>query len=117
MWAAARFNGTVDYAIHAVDLGAQTTFSYQSAKVKQTIRRRPLPGWARYIAGVGVMLNDLDMPGIDAVVCGNEPPGPRYDFALGVVFAALWYEINARPCEPRDLYDIAEQVRREYIEG
>ncbi len=117
MWAAACFNGTVCYHIHTVDVGAHTSFSYQSAKRKQTIQHRPLPRWVRYIAGVNVLLDVLEMPGIDAVVCGNEPPGPRYDHALGILFAALWYEVNAIPCQPRELLDITERVRREYIEG
>lgn len=117
MWVAACFNGSVTYNVHAVDVGAQTSFSYQSAKRKQTIRHRPLPRWVRYIAGVNVLLDVLEMPGIDAVVCGNEPPGPRYDHALGILFAALWYEVNDLYCDPRELLDIAERVRREYIEG
>lgn len=117
MWAAARFNGGVHYNIHTADGDAHTTFTYQSAKRKQTIRCRPLPRWARYIAGVSVMLDTLEMPGIDAVVCGDEPSGPRYDHALGILFAALWYEVSAYPCDPKDLVEIAERVRREYVEG
>ena len=92
-------------------------FQLPERQTKQTIRHRPLPRWVRYIAGVNVLLDVLEMPGIDAVVCGNEPPGPRYDHALGILFAALWYEVNDTPCDPRELLDITERVRREYIEG
>ena len=117
LWAAAHFNGSGCYTIYTTDTNAHTTFNYQSAKRKQTVHRRPLPRWARYIAGVSVMLDVLEMPGMEAVVCGNEPPGPRYEHALGILFAALWYELNFQPCVPDQLLEIAERVRREYIEG
>ena len=89
MWAAACFNGSVVYNIHTVDVNAHTSFSYQSAKWKQTIRRRPPPRWVRYIAGVNVLLNVLEMPGIDAVVSGNAVAGTALpsragDFVCGV---------------------------------
>jgi hypothetical protein len=117
MWAAARFNGASRYTIYAVDTGARVSFSYQSAKRKQTIHRRPLPRWARYIAGVNLQLDMTEMPGIDVVVCGNEPPGPRYEHSLGILFGALWYELNLEECSPDKLLEITERVRREYIEG
>ena len=117
MWAAARFNGAGHFMVYSADTSARTTFSYQSAKRKQTIHRRPLPSWARYIAGVSVLLDVLEMPGIDAVICGNEPPGPRYDHALAILFGALWREINMNEYSAEELLEVAEQVRREYIEG
>src|SRR5690349_7457819 len=48
MWAAASFNGTANCTVCTADSDeARTTFSYQSAKRKQTIHRRPIPRWAR----------------------------------------------------------------------
>lgn len=117
MWVAARFNGSAHYLVATADTNAHTIFNYQSARHKQTIRRRPLPRWARYIAGVSVLLDVPQMPGIDAVVCGNEPTGPRYDYALAILFAALWHEVNDLEYDADSLLEIAEQVRREYIEG
>ena len=115
MWAAASLNGTAHFRIYTAESSARTIFSYQSAKRKQTIYRQPLPRWARYIAGISVLLDVPDMPGIDAVACGDEPAGPRYEYALGILFAALWYEINMQSCSPIQLQEIAERVRRDYV--
>lgn len=62
----------------AVD--GRATFNLQSAKIKQTITRRPLPRWARYPAGVTLLLaqDGLDLVGLNMVVMGNEPAGPRF---------------------------------------
>ncbi|MEP7292547.1 MAG: hypothetical protein ABI835_12235 [Chloroflexota bacterium] len=117
MWAAATFNGKAHFTVCSAELDAQTHFNYQSAKLKQATQRRPLPRWARYIGGVCVLIDVAEMPGMDVVVCGNEPAGPRYEYALGILFAALWYEINAQTVSEDDLREIAERVRREYIEG
>ncbi|HVU14754.1 MAG TPA: hypothetical protein VHD90_25940 [Phototrophicaceae bacterium] len=118
MWAAASFNGKAQCVVRSGDLDAQTSFTYQSAKHKQTIYRRPLPSWARYIAGVSVLLDVPEMPGLNVVFCGDEPTGPRYDHALAILFAALWYDINmVDDYDPNALVEIAERVRREYVGG
>ncbi len=116
MWAVASFNGKGYCTVCTADGSGKTTFSYQSAKLKQTVHRRPLPRWARYIAGVSLLLDVPEMPGIDVVYCGDEPPGPRYDHALAILFAALWYEVNMQDYDPDNLMEIAERVRREYVE-
>jgi hypothetical protein len=117
MWAAARFNDTGHCTVCTADGDGRVSFSYQSAKRRQTIHHRPLPRWARYIAGVSVIVDVAEMPGIDVVVCGDEPAGPRYEFALGILFAALWYEINRVSYKPDDLLEATERTRREYVEG
>ena len=117
MWAAASYNGTANCTVCTAESDGRTTFNYQSAKLKQTISRRPLPAWARYIAGVSVLLDVAEMPGLNVVACGDEPAGPRYDHALAILFAALWYEVNHVDPDPELLLDVAERVRREYVEG
>ncbi|MCC6802665.1 MAG: hypothetical protein IT319_07255 [Anaerolineae bacterium] len=117
MWAAARFNGMGHCTVYTADGNGHTSFSYQSAKRKQTIYHRPLPRWARYMAGATLLIDVAEMPGVDVVVCGDEPTGPRYDHALGMLFAALWYEVNMESCDPAQLLEIAERVRREYVEA
>lgn len=117
MWVAANFNGTPRICVAHAETGSQTTFSYQSAKIKQTTKRRPLPTWARYLAGVSVYIDVEEMPGLDAVVCGNEPAGPRYEFALGILFGALWREVNGQTASAADLLELTERVRRDYIGG
>ncbi len=115
MWAAASLNGTPYCTLYSADGGTRTRLNSQSAKRYQTIYHRPLPRWVRYLAGVMALIDVADMPGIDAVLCGDEPRGPRYDYALAMLFAALWYTINRQAYTPEALQEIAERVRREYI--
>jgi galactokinase len=119
MWIAATTQGSTAFTLHAPDLGHTTRFDWRSAKGKRTLLKRPLPSWARYPAGVIVHLcaAGMDLPGIDAVAVGMEPPGPRYNFSLGIAFATLWYEIHARDYSDDSIKTIVEQVRREYIEA
>jgi hypothetical protein len=117
MWAAANFNSTTEIAVWSAEIGTRTTFTYQSAKQKQTIQRRPLPHWARYLAGASVYVDVAEMPGVDVVVGGNEPLGPRYDYALGILFIAFWCDINGLELPEARILDLNERVRREYVEG
>jgi hypothetical protein len=55
------------------------------------------------------------MPGIDAVVCGNEPIGSRYEFALGILFAAFWRDLNGQPVSEAELVELTNRVRRDYL--
>ncbi len=119
MWVAATTEQTTLFTIYAPDVNGRVTFDWRSAKFRRTTLNRPLPRWARYPAGVIHMLcaAGMDLPGIHAVVAGDESPGPRYDHALGLTFAALWHELCGRPYTPEGLLDLVERVRREYIEG
>jgi galactokinase len=117
-WVAAII-GTPDvYSIYAADLDEQTRFSWRSAKNKRTLIQRPLPHWARYAAGVIVELGGqgIDVPGIRAVVIGEDTQGPRYNYAFGLVFAALWHEILHKPYTPAGLTELVDKVRRNYVE-
>lgn len=118
MWVAANIDDTDTFTIHVPDLDARTTFNWRSAKFKRTVLNRPLPSWARYPAGVIFTLcaMGLDVTGVDAVLVGEEPPGPRYDYALGMAVAALWYTLHSRPYTAETLLEIIEQVRRQYVE-
>jgi hypothetical protein len=114
MWAAANLNGTAFCTAYSADLNARTRFNSQSAKRYQTVFRRPLPRWARSIGGVTALIDVPNMPGFDVVFCGDEPPGPRYDYALSMLFAALWYHVNGMAFTQAMLQTVAERVRREY---
>lgn len=105
------------YTIGCADRGGRAVFSWQSAYWKRTIYQRPLPDWARYPAGVIVDLGatSLDVPGIRAVVMGEATTHPRYEYGLGMAFAALWHEIHGRPYSQDILREIVDRVRREYI--
>lgn len=119
MWVAASVERAEAFTIYSYDLEGRTSFDWRSAKLKRTLLNRPLPRWARYPSGVVVKLclEQMDIAGFDAVVISDEAPGPRYDYSLGVMFAALMYVLNDRPYVENDLLAIVDSVRREYVEG
>ena len=118
MWIAASYSDDEAVTVVAPEEG-RATFNLQSAKVKQTITRRPLPRWARYPAGVTLLLaqNGLDLIGLNLVVMGNEPPGPRFDYGSGMAFAALWHDLYQLDYTVDTLIDVVDRTRREYIEN
>lgn len=117
MWVAATRSGTEDFTVVAADIGGKATFNLQSAKTKTTVLRRPLPRWARYPAGVTLLLarNGLDVVGLNLAIHGNEPAGPRFDYGVGMAFAALWHDLYELPYTVDTLIDIVDQTRREYV--
>ena len=118
MWAAAAVRPTDAFTVHIFDLGVHTSFSRRTAKLRRTLLNRPLPRWARYPAGVVLALNDagLDANGIAAVIVGEESPGPRYDYALGMTFAALIHVVCGQSFTADSLLEIVEKARRDYVE-
>lgn len=119
MWIAAARASAEEFTLVMADSeGAKATFNLQSAKVKRTVMQRPLPRWARYPAGVTLILaqEGLDVIGLKMVVIGDEPPGPRYDYGLGIVFAALWQELHGMSYTVDDLIAIVDRARRDYVE-
>ena len=119
VWIAARTNDRETYALRSLDYnnGAPTIFSLQSAKMRRTVRQRPLPHWVRYPAGVIVTLSaaGFDIPGFDAVICGDEPRGPRYEYGLGILFTALCHEMNNCPYDLPALKEAVDTVQRAYV--
>ena len=118
MWVAASRADSAEFTVVAPELEGKATFSLQSAKGKLTVTRRPLPRWARYPAGVTLLLaqNSLDILGLNMVMMGNEPSGPRFDYGLGMAFAALWHDLYALPYTVDTLIDVVDRARREYVE-
>ncbi|MCS7070875.1 MAG: hypothetical protein NZM00_05170, partial [Anaerolinea sp.] len=101
MWIAARLSDADDrFTLTCVEAGpAVITFTRLSARLRRTVPGRPLPRWARFPAGVTLKLAEaaVDARGIEAVICGDEPPGPRYEYALCLAFAELWSELAGQP--------------------
>lgn len=118
LWIMAGVNDSRQFDITALDVENRATFTYQTAKTMQTARHRPLPLWARYPAGVVVTLANMgfDPTGLVAVVAGDERPGARYDYALGLAFAALYCDLYDQPCADDHLIRLVERVRRTLIQ-
>jgi hypothetical protein len=114
MWVAAEMRGGFPYTVIAPDMGVRIRFDRSSAKRKRTLRQRPLPAWSRYLVGSLAILArmGLEMPGATIVIAGDEPLGPRYDYNLGLAFAALWFEFNQREHTNQTLLDIMEDVQK-----
>lgn len=117
MWLAAAHGDDDEYTLYEADFDSRTTFSHRSAKTHQTVLKRPLPVWARYPAGVVAALNDngTDIPGFQAVLLGDEPQGPRYDFGLGLVTAAFCHELVGAAYTAEQLVNFVERVRRDFL--
>ncbi|GEM_PF-508694 len=119
IWVLATINTSGIYALDVVDLGARTVFTLHSAEHMQTVRRRPLPRWAHYPAAVLLICDDdgiSSLRGVNAVIGGNEPRGPRYTFALGVAFAALIFDVHGENPTGESLVAVTDRARRHYVE-
>lgn len=118
VWIAAARASDAQFTIVEPESEIRATFNLQSAKLKLTATRRPLPRWARYPAGVTLRLakDGLDVIGLKMVFVGDEPAGPRYDHALGMAFAALWHDLYELSYTVDTLIEIADRTRREYVE-
>lgn len=118
MWAAAASCDGYNLTLAAPDLASQTSFSLRSAKTKRTVSNRPLPRWSRYPGGILVVLGEMGMEisGLNIALVGEEPPGPRYEYALGVAFLTLAYNIHGQKYTREGLVEVIERVRREYME-
>lgn len=114
MWVAAEIRGGFPYTVIVPDMGVRIRFDRSSAKRKRTLSKRLLPAWARYLASSVALLarKGLEMPGATIVIAGDEPLGPRYDYSLGLAFAALWYEFNQIEYTSETLIDIMEEVQK-----
>jgi hypothetical protein len=117
LWLAAAFTPGDHYTLTALDLypDASITFTRQSALARRTVLNRPLPRWARWPAGVIVVLGEPALPPLTGILAGDEPPGPRYEHAIALLFAALWHEWRREPYLPGTLIDLAERVRRDFV--
>ncbi len=119
VWIAAVASTSAYFTVASPDHESRTSFNLRGAKNKRTILQRPLPRWAYYPAGVILILcnSGMDITGLNIVVLSEEPPGPGYDYGLGMAFAALWYEIHAQPYSTDTLIEVVDRVRREYVEA
>lgn len=118
MWAAAHLSGGHQVHVIAHDLDSHSVFDRRSALQKRTIRNRPLPRWARYVAGALLVLSDqgLSIPGGTLLLLGDEPTGPRYEHALGMASAAVYLQQAEEPVTVERLLDIMEQAQKRYLD-
>lgn len=118
MWVAASFIDSTAMTLVVPDYEAHTTFNYRSAKTRLTVLNRPLPNWARFPVGVLLALRaeGMERTGLQAVLAGAEPAGPRYEHAMGITIGALWYEVHGYPYTTSGLIEMVERVRRDFVD-
>lgn len=118
LWLAAVYTPSEQYVLTALDLypDVSVTFTRQSALTRRTVLNRPLPRWARWAAGALVLPGEPALPPLTGILAGDEPPGPRYEYTISLLFAALWHEWQRKPYLPGDLTQLVERVRREFVE-
>lgn len=118
IWAMAAVQANqASYQLIVPDLKGQTRFHRRGAKLQKNWWKRPLPHWARYAAGALLALEaeGLSVPSLKAVIVADESAGPRYDYAIGMAFAALIYAQHERPYPVETLLDLMERVRKNYL--
>lgn len=117
MWGMATPRDGGRFTIVAPDLEDEVSVTVESARHGQTAVRRPLPAWAAFPAGILATLAQmgLSLPGGDIAVVGEEPAGPRYTYALGLVVAALLYALAGQSYTAEELTGVIEQARRHSV--
>jgi hypothetical protein len=112
-WIAAETTDTGVMDLRAPDLDGAAVFHRRSARDLHTVRGRPLPRWARLAARVLLALHTPGGTGCRAVLVGEEPAGPRYDYALAMAFATFCLAMAEQPCDDAAVADVMEKVRRQ----
>jgi hypothetical protein len=117
IWIAAALLGGDAYTIVVPDMQWRIRFDRSSAKRQRSLSHRPLPQWAKLLAGsLGVLeRHGLQIQGAHVVLSGDEPAGPRFEYALGMAFVALWHEVNNKLYTTQVLMDLVDEVQREYV--
>lgn len=117
IWVAAELLSGDAYTIVVPDMQWRIRFDRSSAKRQRSLTNRALPQWAKYIAGSLGLLerSGLNIQGAHVVMSGDEPAGPRFEYALGMAFVALWHEVNSKLYTTQTLMEMVDEVQREYI--
>lgn len=90
----AALSGDDIVTIYALDLDDSVSFRLSGLDARKDIEGKPLPGWAKYPAGVAFILQQegLAVSGLKAVVSSNVPIGAGLSSsaAVEVGFAVIW---------------------------
>jgi hypothetical protein len=117
IWIAAELLTGDAYTIVVPDMQWRIRFDRSSVKRQRSISHRPLPQWAKLLAGsLGILERaGLTIQGAHVVLSGDEPAGPRFEYALGMAFVALWHEVNDKLYTTQALLDMVDEIQREYV--
>lgn len=106
--------------LYACDLNKRVSFRHADIEAKVDIYGQPLPGWARYPAGVAWALNQAGhpTPEIEAVYTSDVPIGAGLSSsaAVQVGFAFFWNGLCAWGIEPLKLAQLCQRAENGYVE-
>lgn len=115
--AAPKSDSTV--TLRALDLGKQVTFRLEELEQKCDSFGQPLPGWARYPAGVAWALKQAGMPiiGMQAIYSSNIPIGAGLSSsaAVEVAFAVTWQVLSGWKMDKLSLAKLCQRAENEYV--
>ncbi len=105
--------------LHALDLNESAAFDLDALDQKRDLDGQPLPGWARYPAGVAWALQQhgFSVPGFEAAFTSNIPIGSGLSSsaAVEVGFAALWQRLGGWQASRMDLARMSQSAENHYV--
>lgn len=103
----------------AMDLNNEVSFTPENLPAKTGADDTPLPGWARYPAGVMWSLNEakLSTAGIRAVFTSNVPSGAGLSSsaALELAFGVAWQKLGGWNIPPMELALLGQRAENQYV--
>jgi galactokinase len=116
---AAAPSGDNSVTLRALDLGKQVNFRLEELERKCDSSGQPLPGWARYPAGVAWAFQQAGMPlkGMQAAYLSNIPIGAGLSSsaAVEVAFATTWQALCGWKIDKLSLAKICQRAENEYV--
>src|SRR5512143_3346748 len=103
----------------ALDFGAEAAFSPKTLQARTTVDGEPLPGWAKYPAGVAWALSahGLAVRAMDAVIASEVPRGAGLSSSASVelAFAVAWQVLGGWSMAPMELAQLCQRAENEYV--
>ena len=106
-------------SLQALDLGKTVSFRTDEVEAKLDQNGRPLPGWARYPAGVAWALQEagLEVNGAQVSYSSTVPIGSGLSSsaAVEVAFAGLWRAMGGWPVDNLNLARLCQRAENHYV--
>ncbi len=108
-----------EVTLHALDLEKAVSFRLSELDKGYDIEGNPLPGWARYPAGVAWALQKAGYPlcGLQAIYNSNIPIGAGLSSSAAVemAFASTWQVLTSFELDKLGLAKICQRAENEYV--
>jgi galactokinase len=106
-------------SVIAFDFGEQAVFLQENLESKSQFDGTPLPGWAKYPAGVAWALseNNRVIKGMDAVFSSDIPRGAGLSSSASVelAFATAWKKLGGWKATPMELALLSQRAENKYV--